>query len=225
MPIPPELPWTYRSVAFDLDGILVDTEPLFERAVIDMLARRGRELTAEAAHFMLGTTTRRAFVFVREHYGLDESVDELIAESVALLFALMEREPAPLMAGVGLLLERLEARGIPRGVATSSDREHVRRVLGPHGLLDRFGFILTCEDITDGKPHPEIYQKAARRFGHGPEAMVVLEDSPNGLRAAKAAGARCVVVPHARSPLHDLALADAIVPSLASPELHALLGV
>jgi beta-phosphoglucomutase-like phosphatase (HAD superfamily) len=84
---------------------------------------------------------------------------------------------------------------------------------------------MTCEDVLRGKPDPEIYRKTAARFGQAAADMVVLEDSPNGLRAAKAAGARCVVIPHARVPRDDLALADVIVPSLAAAELTILLGL
>src|SRR5262249_62384806 len=112
-----------------------------------------------------------------------------------------------------------------KAIATSSSAAYVARVLGPHGVLHRFAFVLTCEDVRQGKPAPEVYEKAAARFGHAPGEMVVLEDSPNGLRAAKAAGARRVGVPHARVPLDALAGADAVVPSLDAPELGELLGL
>src|SRR5262249_57045895 len=108
---------------------------------------------------------------------------------------LVDVPPAPLLPGAAELLGRLAGRGVPVAVATSSPRVHVDRVLGPHRLVERFGFILTCEDVRRGKPDPEIYRKAAERFGCTPGEMVVLEDSPNGLKAAKAAGARCVVIP------------------------------
>jgi beta-phosphoglucomutase-like phosphatase (HAD superfamily) len=101
----------------------------------------------------------------------------------------------------------------------------VRRVLEPHDLLGRFAFVLTAEDVTNGKPAPEIYEKAAARLGHPAGEMIVLEDSPNGIRAAKAAGARCIAVPHALVPLEDLAGADAVVPSLETPLVHQLLGL
>jgi putative hydrolase of the HAD superfamily len=101
----------------------------------------------------------------------------------------------------------------------------VRRVLEPHGILSRFAFALTSDDVRQAKPFPELYEKAAARFGLAASSTVALEDSPNGLRAAKAAGARCVVVPHVRVPLDELAGADAILPNLASPELFALLGI
>jgi HAD superfamily hydrolase (TIGR01509 family) len=225
MPVALPVPWNYRCVAFDLDGVLVDTEPVFEQAVSELLRDRGLVLTPELAHRMLGTPTMEAFEYLRGHFALPEPVAQLANESIQRLFALFDREPPPLLPGVTELLERLERRGVPVAIATSSHREHVDKVLCPHDLLRCFSFVMTCEDVVRGKPDPEIYRKTASRFGHPPADMVVLEDSPNGLRSAKGAGARCVVIPHARVPLHDIGLADAVVDSLAADELAVLLGL
>jgi len=221
----PRFPWTYRCVAFDLDGVIVDTEPVFERAVYELLRDRDLMLTPDLAHRMLGTTTVQAFEYLRDHFRLPETVEALANESIERLFALFDLEPPPLLPGVVELLARLERRGVPVAIATSSHREHVDKVLGPHRLLPRFSFVMTCEDVVRGKPDPEIYRKTADRFGHAPADMIVLEDSPNGLRAAKGAGARCVVIPHSRVPLHGIDLADAVVSSLAADELTVLLGL
>jgi HAD superfamily hydrolase (TIGR01509 family) len=131
----------------------------------------------------------------------------------------------PLMAGVVDLLDQLQQNGTPIAIATSSSRSYVDRVLAPHGLLGRFGFVLTCEDVDLGKPHPEVYEKAAKRMGHSPEFMIVLEDSVNGVSAAKAAGAKCIAVPHERVQRAGLATADLIVSSLEDMELRRFLGI
>jgi HAD superfamily hydrolase (TIGR01509 family) len=217
--------WTYRSVAFDLDGTLVDTEPHFERTVTELLRDRGHALTVEVADGMLGTTTRQAFEMIRGRYGLAESVEVLARESIDRMAVLLGREPAALFPGARELLGRLTGRGVPLAICTSSHRAYVEQVLGPFGVLDRFAFVLTAEDVARGKPLPEIYQKAAARFGHHPSEMLVIEDSPNGLKAARAAGARCVVVTTARLPRDGLVTADALVPALTSPELWSLLGL
>ena len=101
----------------------------------------------------------------------------------------------------------------------------MQRILEPYALLERFDFVLTCEDVRQGKPFPEVYEKAAARFGLAAAETVVLEDSPNGVRAALAAGARCIAVPHERVPREAIRQADAIVPSLEAPELYQLLGL
>ncbi len=225
MALPVTLPWPVQSVVFDLDGLMIDTEPIFEETARRLLARRGQTPAPLVLQAMMGTPARQALALFREHHQLTETIDELAAESSQLFFEVLGQNPVPLLPGVLELLNRLEDRGFPKAIATSSRARYVERVLQPHRLLHRFQFVLTCDDVSQGKPCPEVYTKAAARFGHAASEMVVLEDSPNGLRAAKAAGARCVIVPHALVPLDELAGADAIVPSLTAPLLLELLGV
>jgi HAD superfamily hydrolase (TIGR01509 family) len=217
--------WSFRSVVFDLDGILVDTEPIFEEAARRQLARRGLAWSPDVARAMMGTPARQAFEFFRDHHKLREPVPALIAESSALFYAVLGSNPARLMPGVHELLDRLESQGIPKAIATSSTASYIDVVFAPHGLLNRFAFVLTCEDVTNGKPHPEVYEKAAARLGHTPAEMVVIEDSIHGVSAAKAAGAQCIAVPHARVRAEDLHLADLIVEGLLAPRLHWVLGL
>jgi HAD superfamily hydrolase (TIGR01509 family) len=217
--------WSFRSVVFDLDGILVDTEPIFEEAARRQLARRGLAWSPEVARAMMGTPARQAFEFFRDYHQLSEPVPALIAESSALFYAVLGPNPARLMPGVRDLLDLLEERGIPKAIATSSTASYIDVVFAPHGLLDRFAFVLTCDDVTYGKPHPEVYEKAAARLGHTPGEMVVIEDSVHGVRAAKAAGALCIAVPHARVRAEDLHMADLIVEGLLARRLHQVLGL
>jgi HAD superfamily hydrolase (TIGR01509 family) len=218
-------PWSIRSVVFDLDGLMIDTEPIFEESSRRLLARRGLLPEPRVLQRMLGTPARNALEIFRAHHALPETVEELSIECSQLFYEVLGEAPVPLMPGVLSLLDRLERHGIPRAIATSSSRRYVERILAPHQLLSRFAFVLTCDDVQCGKPHPEIYTKAAARLNLAARLMLVLEDSPNGLRAAVAAGARCVVVPHALVPLDEIGAADAVVPSLDSPELLTLLGL
>jgi HAD superfamily hydrolase (TIGR01509 family) len=225
MPSANSHPWNYRSVVFDLDGLMIDSERIFEEAARRFLARRGRTLNAGVMLEMMGTPSQQGLRIFRDRHQLPEAIEDLSAECSQLFYEVLGQEPAPLLPGVRELLDRLDRNRVPKAIATSSSARYVQRILQPHGLLPRFDFVLTAEDVRLGKPFPEVYEKAAARFGHAPPEMVVLEDSPNGLRAAKAAGARCVVVPHALVPLDDLAEADAIVPSVAAPRFLDLLGV
>jgi len=220
---PADLPWGIRAVAFDLDGTLIDTEPTFAAAARRLLARRGKELLPDVMHQIMGTPAREALPFFRARHGLTESVEVLAVEYREDFFAALGGEGVTLMPGALDLLNRLERKGTPFGIATSSTRAYVEKVLGPHALLPRFAFVLTADDVTQGKPDPEIYRKAAARHNSPPPAMLVLEDSVNGLHAAKAAGARCIVVPHGLVDGTALALADAIVPRLDAPALHEVL--
>jgi HAD superfamily hydrolase (TIGR01509 family) len=225
-PVPPSADRPpVRAVVFDLDGLLIDTEPVFVEAARRLLARRGLELDARFMTTIMGVPGRDALPRFRDHFGLVVALDELADEYRREFIAALHGGPPPLMPGAALLLDRLERRGMPKAMATSSSREYVETVFGPHGLLDRFTFVLTCDDVTHGKPHPEVYERAIERLGFAGAEVLVLEDSPNGLRAAKAAGARCVVVPHLNTPLDAIGAADAVVPSLATPELWSLIGV
>lgn len=205
--------------------MLIDSEPIFLEVARAVLARRGRTLTHDMVQAMMGSPARQVFAIFRRQHGLSETVDELIVESTDLFFTIWETRPAPLLPGVLSLLDRLEQAGVPKALATSSSRRYVERVLTPYQLLPRFQFVLTSDDVTLGKPHPEIYQRAAGRLGCQPLEMLVLEDSINGLRAAKAAGAKCIVVPHALVLQDELRDADAVLDSLESPVLHRLLGL
>jgi HAD superfamily hydrolase (TIGR01509 family) len=217
--------WSIRSVVFDLDGLMIDTEPIFEESARRLLARRDRTLLPHVLESMMGRPGRDALKLFRAAHALSETVEELRIESSQLFAEVLGDAAVPLMPGLLDLLDRLENKGIPKAIATSSCRRYVQRIMSPHQLLQRFAFVLTCDDVSCGIPAPEIYEKSATQFGHAAAEMLVLEDSPNGLRAAKAAGALCVAVPHARVRLDDLMGADAVLPSLASPELLALLGI
>ena len=126
--------------------------------------------------------------------------------------------------GLFVLLDRLKEAGIPLAVATSSQRAYAEGLLQSHGLRGRFTFILASEDVTKGKPDPEIYLAAVGRFGISPESVLVLEDSPPGIQAAKDAGAFAVGVPHEHSPADALAAADLLVERLDDPALLAIIS-
>jgi HAD superfamily hydrolase (TIGR01509 family) len=215
-------PTHLRAVAFDLDGTMFDTEALFFRVASEMLADRGKVFTAEMMAAMIGRPAAISGPALREMAGLAEAVEDLMAEARTRFLAVLDGavRPAP---GLARLLEAVDAAGLPRCVATSSRRDYVRRLLGSHDLLDGFSFLLTAEDVTRGKPDPEIYLSAASRFGVAPAELLVLEDSPAGLTAALSAGAFAVAVPHDHSPHTGLSAAHLIVDGLDDPALLRLL--
>ena len=155
-------------------------------------------------------------------HDLEETPEELSVESEAIFAGILDERLAP-MAGLFELLDALEKSEMPKAIATGSRRQFVGEVLGRFDLEPRFEFVLTSDEVTNGKPHPEIYLTTAERLGVAPGEMLVLEDSENGCRSAAAAGAFVVVVPGDHSRHHDFSEASMSVESLADPRLYEVL--
>lgn len=213
-----------QAVAFDLDGLLVNTEELYQDVGSEILRRRGKVFEEALLDAMMGRPERVSLATMIEWHSLDDTVETLAAETREIFARLLDERLAP-MPGAVELVDRLAARGVPRGVATSSGPDFARDVLGRVGLLDRFAFVLTSADVVQGKPHPEIYRTAAERLGVSTDAMLVLEDSHAGCTAAVAAGAFAVAVPGGHSRRHDFSAARFVAKSLSDSRIHLLLGL
>jgi len=219
IPMPP-----FRAVVFDMDGLMFNTEDVYTLVGTELLRRRGHEFTEELKHEMMGLPPRESFEAMIRRHGLQETWQELVPESNAIFIRLLHDHLA-MLPGLPELLDALEAAGTPKAIATSSGRELLEACLAPFDLARRFQFTLTAEDITHGKPHPEVYLRAADRFRIRPAQMLVLEDSQNGCRAAAAAGAFTVAVPGEHSRGQDFSMASLVVDSLADPRLYALIDL
>jgi HAD superfamily hydrolase (TIGR01509 family) len=213
-----------NAVVFDMDGLMFNSEDVYTMAGAELLRRRGREFTADLKDAMMGIPPRESFEIMIQRHGLPESWDMLARESNEIFLALLPEHLA-LMPGLLELLDALEKAGIPKAIATSTGRRLTAACLGPFDLARRFQCVLTSEDITHGKPHPEVYLTAAQRFGVPPSQMLVLEDSENGCRSGAAAGATVVAVPGAHSRSQDFRAAALVIDSLADRRLYALLGL
>ncbi len=212
------------AVTFDMDGLMFNSEDVYTLAGTELLARRGRRFTPELKDAMMGLPPRAAFEAMIDRLELPETWDVLAAESDEIFLGLLGERLA-IMPGLLELLATLERAGVPKAIATSSGRRLTEACLAPFRLAPRFRFVLTSEDITRGKPDPEIYLSAARRFGVPPAEMLVLEDSQNGCRAASAAGAFTVAVPGEHSRRQDFSAANLVIESLADRRLYEALGL
>jgi HAD superfamily hydrolase (TIGR01509 family) len=213
-----------RAVVFDLDGLMFNTEELYQDVGSELLRRRGYVFTQELLDQMMGRPSHIALQMMIDTHTLRATVEELLAETDEIFPEILRTRLAP-MPGLVELLAALEQQSIPKGIATSSRRSFVERVLGTFGYQPRFSPILTSEDITHGKPDPEIYLKAAERLKIDPAEMLVLEDSQNGCRAAVAAGAIAVAVPGAHSRQHDFTGAALVADTLRDQRLYELLAI
>jgi HAD superfamily hydrolase (TIGR01509 family) len=212
------------AVAFDLDGLMFNTEELYQHVGTELLRRRGKEFVPELLHQMMGRPQSVALQMMIDWHSLADTVEILSVETEEVFVELLDTRLA-LMPGLSELLDALEAANIPKAVVTSSGLKFTRDVLGRFNLVPRFSFIVTCEDVTHGKPDPEIYLKAAARFGIDPHQMLVLEDSANGCRAAVAAGAFAVAVPAEHNANHQYPGAAIVADTLRDPRIYAALGL
>lgn len=189
----------YDAVIFDLDGTLVDTEPLHKRSWEIAVAELGRSMPdGDYTLFFSGRPGRES---CRDYFGM--SVEEAIAATDLVTVRYWELAAGNVKPLPGLLsfLDRLD--GVPKAVATSARRASALRMLGEIGVVERFDTIVTADDITHGKPHPEIFLTAAARLGVPADRCLVLEDAPAGLIAARAAGMTCVGITTTRPVLDD----------------------
>lgn len=182
------------ALIFDMDGLLVDSEPFAEAAMRSFLQRYGHDLTMEVSDRLLGRRVPEAIAFVSGHYGLVDDVAELNHIYNELRLAAIRGNLRPLPGGADLIAFGREA-GLCLALATSNSREHVDLSLTETALAGLFDAEATGDEVTRGKPEPDIFLLAAERLGVDPATCVVLEDSPAGIAAAKAAGMRAVWVP------------------------------
>lgn len=217
--LPPAAP---RAVVFDLDGLMFNTEELYQDVGGEILRRRGHKFSGELLDRMMGRPGKVALQIMIDFHQLDATVDQLAQETDEIFPEILDARLA-MMPGLAELLDALEKAGIPKAIATSSRLNFVTNVLSRFQLQPRFRFILTAEDVVEGKPNPEIYLTAARRFELPPAEILVLEDSQNGCRAAVAAGTIAVAVPGGHSLTHDFSGARLIAKSLADPDIYRIL--
>lgn len=207
-----------RGVALDMDGLMFDTEPLYHRAADQLLIERGRRFEDAVRRQMMGQPGPQAIQVLIDYYGLPEPWQAVLGEAEAIFDQLVKQELRPL-PGLDGLLEKFTSLGLPYGVATSSRRSFADDILRRGGVAASLRFVLTGDDVTRGKPHPEIYERAADALGIPTGSLLVLEDSGNGCAAAVAAGAVTVAVPGPHSLDHDFSGAVLVAESLKDPRL------
>jgi HAD superfamily hydrolase (TIGR01509 family) len=204
------------AVVFDLDGVIVDSEHVWDEVRQRLAEERGGRWHDQASRDMMGMSSLEWSRYMHEVIGLAEPPEEINSEVVRRLVAVYHQD-LPLLAGAVEAVEALAARW-PLGLASSSNRELIDLVLRVSGLGRRFAATVSSEEVERGKPAPDVYLEAARRLGVAAERCAAVEDSENGIRSAKAAGMRVVAIPNPRYPPAEDALssADVVLPSVAA---------
>jgi HAD superfamily hydrolase (TIGR01509 family) len=209
------------AVVFDLDGVIVDSEQVWDDVRERLARERGGAWHDGAQADMMGMSSPEWSRYMHERIGLPESPEEINAEVVDRMLE-RYRESLPLIDGAVEAVRRLEG-AFKLGVASSSNRSLIEVVLERAGIAELFAAVVSSEEVARGKPAPDVYLEAARRLGVEPAQAAAIEDSSNGIRAAHAAGMRVITIPNAHYPPAPdaLALADVVVssPRELTPEL------
>lgn len=215
--------WT--AIIFDMDGLMVDTEPLARRAWEVVLATYGATLADEIYGRMIGRRTAEAAQTLLDNVALPLTAVELAARK-SEIFEALRAEGVPMMPGLVELQTAVLQRGLPWAVATSSPRRHAQATLVQLGMAAACHAIAAGDEVENGKPAPDIYLLAAQRLGIPPKQCVALEDSVPGCRAALAAGMQVVAVPNGQTETADFSFAHHVFASLheVAQNLDLLLG-
>jgi HAD superfamily hydrolase (TIGR01509 family) len=209
------------AVIFDLDGVVVDSEQVWDDVREQLARERGGAWHEDAQADMMGMSSPEWSRYMHERIGLPEPPEEINDEVVRRMLE-RYREALPLIDGAVDAVRRLAA-AFRLGVASSSNRSLIEVVLERAAIAELFAAVVSSEEVARGKPAPDVYLEAARRLEVEPARCAAIEDSSSGIRAAHAAGMRVLAIPNAHYPpaAGALALADAVVPSPAelTPEL------
>jgi HAD superfamily hydrolase (TIGR01509 family) len=211
------------GVVFDLDGVLLDSEQIWDAVREELVRERGGRWHERAQRDMMGMSSLEWSRYLHAELGVPDPPEEISAEVVRRLES-RYRDRLPVLPGAREAVERLAGRW-PLALASSSNRELIDLALELMGVRHLFGATVSSEEVARGKPAPDVYLEAARRLGVDPPRVAAIEDSQNGIRAAKAAGMHVIAIPNEHFPPAEdaLAQADVVLDSLAelTPETIA----
>jgi HAD superfamily hydrolase (TIGR01509 family) len=204
-----------EAVVFDLDGVLLDSETVWNEAKHELVDERGGRWRDQAPRDMMGMSSPEWSRYLVEELGVPLE-PETVSDDVVARVERIYRTRLPLLDGAAEAVQRLAAR-FPLGLASSSNREIIDLFLELSGLAESFAVTISSEEVPRGKPAPDVYLEAVRRLGAQPGRSVAIEDSENGIRAARAAGMRVLALPNPHYPpaAEALAEADDVLGSLA----------
>ena len=210
------------AVVLDMDGLLIDTEQLWDEVRENLARERGGRWSENAQGDMMGMSSPEWSRYMHDVVGLDEPPDE-IADEVVRRMAERYREHLPLLPGAKEAVERLAGRW-PLGLASSSNRPLIDLALEVGGLAPLFSATVSSEEVERGKPAPDVYLEAMRQLGVEPARAAAVEDSRSGIRSAHAAGMRVIAIPNAHYPPdpETLGLADSVLSSLDELDANAV---
>ncbi|MFK3984677.1 HAD family hydrolase [Micromonospora sp. NPDC050397] len=204
------------AVIFDLDGVIVDSEPVWEEVRRHYVAEHGGTWQPDSQRRLMGMSTGEWARYLSAELGVDRTPEQVATEVVDEM-ARRYLAHVPLIAGADLVVRGLAGHW-PLGLASSSPARLIEAALRATGLTDAFAVTLSTEQVARGKPAPDVYLQVAEKLGAAPDRCVAIEDSSNGVRSASAAGTRVIAVPHASYPIDPDArrLAALVIPAIGA---------
>ncbi len=214
-----------KTVIFDMDGVIIDSEPVHQELEWEMYRELDLKITEDEHRNYVGTSAIDMWTMIREKHPLSKTPDELLVYGREQYWKALEKGRVPLVDGCLPLLELLSQSEFIIQVASSATRPTVDKVLAHFGIGSYFSHRIGGNEVTRSKPDPEIFLRAASQSSTPPEQCLVIEDSANGVKAAKAAGMVCIGYANPGTGNQDLSAADLVVDSLHKIDLNLVRSI
>ncbi|RAV30609.1 HAD family hydrolase [Sinomicrobium soli] len=200
-----------KHVIFDMDGVLVDSEPIHMQILGEVMQAKGVHISREYHFGLVGMGALMMWEKLQKDFKLEGGAAELLEAHKSYFFEVIGEREVPLTRGITDLLDRLKAEGVRLSLGSSSPVRLIEIFMEKAGLSGYFDHVVSSEHVARGKPFPDIFLRIAALYGIAPETFVVIEDSTNGVKAARAAGMKAVGYRNPNSGNQDLSLADLLI--------------
>jgi len=210
-----------KAVIFDMDGVMIDSEPLWEKTEKIMMARKGLVYNPVYREKIVGLGQKESAILLKKTFSLNEDIEDIIDQRISVLLDIYDRELS-LVTGLTELLDSVSKSALKVALASSSPLKVIEFVLGKFDLNKYFDLVISGDMVEHGKPSPDIYNYTAESLGLECDECVVIEDSINGVISAKRAGMYCIAVPDKRLDPSGFEKADIIMSNLEYVDLQVL---
>ncbi|WP_315080519.1 HAD family hydrolase [uncultured Clostridium sp.] len=211
-----------RAFIFDMDGVIIDSEPIHRQVHGEIMNTLGINISKGELALYAGATNEYIFTKLKERYGIKKSVSELMEYKSKLIIKKVKEESLDPISGIRELLNALRKNNIKAAIGSSSPRSLIEAVIDKFKLQDCFDCIVSGEEVERSKPYPDVYIEVSKKLGVSPENCIVVEDSHNGVQAAKSAEMNCIGFDNINSGNQDLSKADVRVDTIRKIDIFNL---